>query len=97
MIELTRLNGSHLSVNCDLIKYVDSAPDTVLTLVTGEKLVVLEQRTEVMRKTLEYHAAVLRSAWPQASTALTAKNAHVVQELASGAEDSKPQSADRSL
>lgn len=97
MIELTRLNGSHLSVNCDLIKYVDSAPDTVLTLVTGEKLVVLEQRTEVMRKTLEYHAAVLRSAWPQASTALTAKNAHAVQELASGTEDSKPQSADRSL
>ena len=35
MIELTRLNGSRLSINCDLIKYADSAPDTVLTLVTG--------------------------------------------------------------
>ena len=41
MIELTRLNGSRLSINCDLIKHAESAPDTVLTLITGEKLVVL--------------------------------------------------------
>ena len=30
MIELTRLNGSHLTINCDLIKYAEAAPDTVL-------------------------------------------------------------------
>src|SRR6202020_1167164 len=42
MIQLTRLNGCRLDVNCDLIKYAESSPDTVLTLVTGEKLVVLE-------------------------------------------------------
>jgi hypothetical protein len=41
MIELTRLNGSPLAINCDLIKYAEAAPDTVLTLITGEKLVVL--------------------------------------------------------
>ena len=97
MIELTRLNGSHLSVNCDLIKYVDSAPDTVLTLVTGEKLVVLEQRLEVMRKAMEYRASVLRSAWPQADAALAAKSVHSAQELASEAEKSQSQAAGRSL
>ena len=47
MIELTRLNGSPLAVNCDLIKYAEASPDTVLTLVTGEKLVVLEPCDEV--------------------------------------------------
>ena len=47
MIELTRLNGSHLAINCDLIKYAEAAPDTVLTLITGEKLVVLEPCSEV--------------------------------------------------
>ena len=47
MIELTRLNGSPLDVNCDLIKYAEAAPDTVLTLITGEKLVVLEPCEEV--------------------------------------------------
>jgi len=73
MIELTRLNGNRLVVNCDLIKYAESAPDTVLTLVTGEKLIVLEPSAEVMRRTLEYRASVLGAAWPEASAALGAK------------------------
>jgi flagellar protein FlbD len=76
MIELTRLNGSPLAVNCDLIKYAESSPDTVLTLITGEKLVVLEPCEEVSRLTLEYRAAVLRQAWPEAAPSLAAKSAH---------------------
>ena len=76
MIELTRLNGSSLAVNCDLIKYAESAPDTVLTLITGEKLVVLEPCSEVYLRTLEYRAAVLRKAWPDASIAFGAKSVH---------------------
>jgi len=75
MIELTRLNGSPLAINCDLIKYAEAAPDTVLTLITGEKLVVREPCSEVSRRTLEYRAAVLRQAWPEAATALNAKSA----------------------
>lgn len=80
MIELTRLNGSRLSVNCDLIKFADSAPDTVLTLVTGEKLVVLESRGEVMRRISDYRASILRAAWPDADVALSAKGARFAQE-----------------
>ena len=73
MIELTRLNGSCLTVSCDLIKYAEAAPDTVLTLITGEKLVVLETCSQVQERTLHYRAAVLRKAWPEASAPLTAK------------------------
>jgi flagellar protein FlbD len=76
MIQLTRLNGSHLAVNCDLIKYAESAPDTVLTLITGEKLVVLEPCIEVSQRTLEYRASVLRTAWPDAASSVSAKVAH---------------------
>jgi flagellar protein FlbD len=76
MIELTRLNGSPLAINCDLIKYAEAAPDTVLTLITGEKLVVLEACTEVSHRTLEYRAAVLRQAWPEAASSLNAKSAY---------------------
>jgi flagellar protein FlbD len=76
MIELTRLNGSPLAVNCDLIKYAEAAPDTVLTLITGEKLVVLEPCGEVSQRTLDYRAAVLRKAWPEAASSLNAKSAH---------------------
>jgi flagellar protein FlbD len=54
MIQLTRLNGSPLAVNCDLIKYAEAAPDTVLTLITGEKLIVLEPCSEVSQLTLEF-------------------------------------------
>ena len=48
MIELTRLNGQKLFVNCDLLKYAKASPDTVLTLLTGDKLVVRESCEEVM-------------------------------------------------
>jgi flagellar protein FlbD len=75
MIELTRLNGSPLAINCDLIKYAEAAPDTVLTLITGEKLVVLEPCREVSQRTLTYRAQVLRAAWPDAASALSAKSA----------------------
>ncbi len=81
MIELTRLNGSRLDVNCDLIKYAEPSPDTVLTLITGEKLVVLESCDEVSRRTLIYRACVLREAWPEASAPLSAKSAHNAHRL----------------
>lgn len=74
MIQLTRLNGSRLAINCDLIKYAEASPDTVLTLITGEKLVVLEPCSEVTQRTLNYRASVLRTAWPEAATALIAQS-----------------------
>jgi flagellar protein FlbD len=82
MIELTRLNGSPLAVNCDLIKYAEAAPDTVLTLITGEKLIVLEPCSEVSQLTLEFRAAILRKAWPEAAQALIAKSVHDADQIA---------------
>jgi flagellar protein FlbD len=82
MIELTRLNGSPLVINCDLIKYAEASPDTVLTLITGEKLVVLEPCTEVSQRTLDYRATVLRRAWPEAASSLCAKSAHDADQRA---------------
>ena len=73
MIELTRLNGSCLLVSCDLIKYADASPDTVLTLITGEKLVVLETCAQVQHLALTYRGDILRQAWPDAAAAVTAK------------------------
>ena len=50
MIELTRLNGNLLVVNSDLIQYAEASPDTTLTLVNGEKLVVRESCGEVINR-----------------------------------------------
>jgi flagellar protein FlbD len=82
MIQLTRLNGCRLDVNCDLIKYAEASPDTVLTLITGEKLVVLESCDEVSNRTLTYRAETLRIAWPEASPALAAKSVFDAHKIA---------------
>jgi flagellar protein FlbD len=81
MLALTRLNGHRFFVNGDLIKYSEASPDTVLALVTGEKLVVTESPEEVMHALLEYRATVLRTAWPDASVALSARIANDADAL----------------
>jgi flagellar protein FlbD len=81
MLALTRLNGHRFFVNGDLIKYSEAAPDTVLALVTGEKLVVTESPEEVMRAMLDYRAQILRTAWPDAAAALSARIASDTEVL----------------
>jgi len=62
MIQLTRLNGNPLVVNCDLIKYAESSPDTVLTLINGEKIVVLESCEDVVNRAVAHRARVFAAA-----------------------------------
>lgn len=59
MIELTRLNGIPLMLNSDLIKTAEASPDTMLTLVSGEKLIVKEGCEEVLERVLEYRSRLL--------------------------------------
>ena len=59
MIELTRLNGNPMVLNSDLIKTAESSPDTMLTLITGEKLIVREECSVVVERVLEYRARLL--------------------------------------
>jgi flagellar protein FlbD len=59
MIDLTRLNGRPIVVNAELIKFVEQSPDTVITLVTGDKMVVREATHEVMQKVLAYRRRLL--------------------------------------
>jgi flagellar protein FlbD len=61
MIELTRLNGHSLFVNCDQIKWAEAAPDTMLTLMSGEKVVVRESCAEVVDRIIGYRARLLRA------------------------------------
>ena len=70
MIQLTRLNNKPLMVNSDLIKFVEQSPDTLVTLITGEKIVVLEKAEEVLVRVLEFRRAVLQglsSVWDRSS------------------------------
>jgi flagellar protein FlbD len=60
MIQLTRLNNHPLAVNSDLIKFVEQAPDTVITLVNGDKIVVLESAQEVLERVVQFRRSVLQ-------------------------------------
>ena len=59
MIELTRVNNQKLVVNCDLIKTVEQAHDTVLTLVNGDKIVVRERLRDVVRSVIDYRREIV--------------------------------------
>ena len=48
MIRLTRLNKQPIGVNSDLIKFVENSPDTLITLITGEKILVRESYDEIV-------------------------------------------------
>jgi flagellar protein FlbD len=75
MIRLTRLNNQALTVNSDLIKFVEQSPDTLITLVTGEKIVVRESAEEVLARLIEFRRSVLQGlsfAWDSSASHLVA-------------------------
>ena len=47
MITLTRLNGSKIYANPDLLWMVESTPDTVVTFTNNEKLLVKESPDDI--------------------------------------------------
>jgi len=59
MILLTRLNNRPLVVNSDMIKFIENTPDTVITLVSGEKIVVRETVAEVMEQILNFRRRIM--------------------------------------
>lgn len=60
MIIVTRLNGSEIVVNADLIETVEATPDTIVTLVDGTRYVVEESPSELVDRIKTYRAALLR-------------------------------------
>lgn len=59
MIALTRLSGTMFMLNADLIERVDSTPDTVITMIDGKKLVVVESVREVLDAMVDYRGRVV--------------------------------------
>jgi len=41
-------------VNADQIKYIESTPDTIITLMNNEKILVTDSIDEVIRKVVEF-------------------------------------------
>jgi flagellar protein FlbD len=59
MIKLTRLSHASLIVNSDLIEHIEETPDTVLTLTSGQKLMVRESAEEVIEKVVAFRKSIV--------------------------------------
>lgn len=54
MIQLTRINGRPFVLNAEQIKTIESTPDSLITLMNGEQIVVKETPEEIVRRALDY-------------------------------------------
>jgi len=61
VIGVTRLNGTRFVLNAELIRTVEANPDTIVTLLTGERMVVRESPSQIVRKSIEYGRLLRRS------------------------------------
>lgn len=64
MILVTRLNGSIIYVNAELVKSVEPTPDAVISLVNGEKVVALEPAEVIVERIIAYQRKVHSSFSP---------------------------------
>lgn len=58
MIKLTKLNGEEFVVNAELIRFVESRPDTFVTLTTEDRFIVRESMEEVVMRSAAWARAI---------------------------------------
>ena len=58
MIAVTRLNGKRFVINAEQIRYVETTPDTTITLLTGDKVMVKEPLEEVVQLAIQYQRQI---------------------------------------
>jgi flagellar protein FlbD len=78
MIIVTRLHGTTVAVNCDLIERVEASPETVVTLVDGSRYVVRESVAEIVDKVRAYRASVVLLAGRLDERSSTSQRLHLV-------------------
>ena len=56
MIQVTRLSGQQVYVNADHILFLESSPETIITLQSGKKITVKESIPKIIENVIEYKA-----------------------------------------
>lgn len=54
MLSITRFNGDKLLINPDLMKFIEEGGDTIITMLSGEKILVKETADVVKHKFISY-------------------------------------------
>lgn len=58
MIELTQLSGKAFWLNPHQIEYIESNPDTTMTMLSGKRIVVREGVAEVVERIVAYRRLI---------------------------------------
>jgi flagellar protein FlbD len=58
LIKVTRFNHTEVILNADLIEFIEANPDTVITMITGKKVLVRETADEVRSRALDYRRSI---------------------------------------
>lgn len=61
MIKLTLYNDSDVVLNADLIEFVERTPDTLISLITGKKVMVKESVEDVISKVVAYRRLIAKN------------------------------------
>jgi len=54
MITVTRLDKRVVVLNAELIKMIEATPDTIITLINGDTMLVRESVDEVVHRAIDY-------------------------------------------
>jgi flagellar protein FlbD len=58
MIILTKINNAPITVNSDLIQYIEETPDTIITMTNNDKVVVQDSMEEIIQKVVHYRRLI---------------------------------------
>jgi flagellar protein FlbD len=76
MITLSRLNGNTVAINPDLISWIDVTPDTTVSLLTRDVIIVRESLEEVIERIVAFRRATGGPAVSLGPRAVEQLNAH---------------------
>ena len=61
MIRVHRLNDQEFLINCELIEFVEETPNTVISMVSGRKIVVAETSEQIQNLIIEHKRKIFSS------------------------------------
>jgi flagellar protein FlbD len=60
MIKLTGLNNKEIILNAEHIEKLEAVPESLITLINGNKYIVLESTEEIINKVIEYKNKIFK-------------------------------------
>lgn len=60
MIKLTGLNNKEIILNADNIEKLEAVPESLITLINGNKYLVHEEVDEIINRVIDYKSKIFR-------------------------------------